>query len=131
MPGTITAFYFGDASRGREGNIDGARPYGTEQQGARLGRTASVGLYKPNAFGLYDTFGNVSEWCSDAYEADAYASRSQGAADPFVAAAKAKWRVVRDGSWRSAAGQARSAARRRMEAGLRDYELGFRVARDG
>ena len=27
--------------------------------------TVEVGLYRPNAFGLYDTFGNVNEWAVD------------------------------------------------------------------
>ena len=59
-------------------------------------RTAEVGRYQPNSFGLYDMYGNVSEWAEDCWN-DSYAgapsdgrARRQG---------NCSQRVVRGGSW--------------------------------
>lgn len=38
-------------------------------------RTSPVKSYPPNGYGLYDMAGNVWEWCSDIYSANAYASK--------------------------------------------------------
>ncbi len=69
-----------------------------------------VGLYKPNAWGLYDMHGNVCEYCLDWF---AKAMGSEAMVDP-VGPASGTWRITRGGCSFNAIGNAqncRSAAR--------------------
>lgn len=45
-------------------------------EGQRLGPHGPVKSYPPNGYGLYETGGNVWEWCSDWYRADGYVGRT-------------------------------------------------------
>jgi len=63
--GTLTATYFGDSLSSSQANFDGSIPLNGAEKGPNLGRTAEVGSYPGNAWGLHDTYGNLYEWCLD------------------------------------------------------------------
>ena len=88
--------------------------------------TAPVGRFEPNRFGLYDMHGNVYEWCNDWYNEKYYGiSPDVDPSGPTSGSA----RVLRGGSWMSAALFARSAYRRRWTPHAPDDIIGFRVVR--
>ena len=47
-------------------------------------KTHPVGEKKPNAWGLYDMHGNVSEWCQDLHDSGYYATSPIGRSDGCV-----------------------------------------------
>jgi formylglycine-generating enzyme required for sulfatase activity len=85
-----------------------------------------VGRYAPNAFGLYDTVGNVWEWTGDCWSDD-----YQGAPTDGSARRRDAWwhRVLRGGSWAFPARYVRSASRDGEGTGARFEVYGFRVLR--
>ncbi len=55
---------------------------------------------KPNAWGLYDMLGNVSEWTLDQYKEDSYAALSNSTeVNPWTKPTRLHPRTVRGGSW--------------------------------
>ncbi len=85
--------------------------------------TAATGSYLPNGWGLYDTHGNVWEWCLDWY-----AGSLAGGADPSGAVSSSH-RVVRGGSWNNTASGCRSASRSNGTPSDRRHNFGFRLVR--
>ncbi|MBT7013132.1 MAG: SUMF1/EgtB/PvdO family nonheme iron enzyme, partial [Planctomycetes bacterium] len=73
-----------------------------------IGTTCDVGNYAPNGYGLYDTAGNVWEWCNDWYSSSYYSS-SPGS-NP-TGPSSVSYRVIRGGSWLDSAVDLRSADR--------------------
>jgi len=122
--GTVSPFNTGTCLSNEQANYDWSLPYGVCKNtvSTSLGKTQAVGSYSPNAWGLYDMHGNVSEWCYDAY--DDYPTTPQ--IDPQGPIQGNAARMIRGGSWSQSADICRSAARFFSGNGYYDYN-GFRV----
>jgi formylglycine-generating enzyme required for sulfatase activity len=133
--GSKTTFYFGDdPSKMKEyawyfENSDGAYK--------------KSGQLKPNAWGLYDMYGNVAEWTSDLYVVDFY-SKPEASNNPYIKPTNHYPHVIRGGHWDDDADKLRSASRLSSKPELKQRDpqipksdwwltnapfLGFRVIR--
>ena len=90
-------------------------------------RTAPVGSFEPNLFGLYDMVGNVWEWVEDCYH-DSYDHAPQDGS-AWITGGDCRSRVVRGGSWWTEPFSLRSASRGRNTTFNPRNGLGFRVGR--
>ncbi|MGE0409564.1 MAG: SUMF1/EgtB/PvdO family nonheme iron enzyme, partial [Amphiplicatus sp.] len=117
--GTATPFSFGPVIEPSAANFDASHPYGAAAAKPR-GRTAPVGSYPANAFGLYDMHGNVWEWVADCWSE----SRAKSPAPPC------RRRVLKGGAWNTGGWRLRAAHRIPKEAGAREYDNGFRVVKE-
>ncbi|MBK1882870.1 formylglycine-generating enzyme family protein [Luteolibacter pohnpeiensis] len=134
--GTTTTYSFGD-------DVSKLGDYAWFAENSEF-QYQKVGTKKPNAWGLYDMLGNVSELVLDQYEADAYAKMKDGAANPWIPAANRYPTSVRGGNWDADPEMLRCAARLGTSAKLKARDpqlpksiwfftdapwLGFRIVR--
>jgi formylglycine-generating enzyme len=128
--GTVAPFNFGDSLNGDMANCNGKLSYDSEkgnhnsEDGTYRARLLAVGSFKPNAFGLFDMHGNISQWCSDWYEHDP--RRNEVAINP-IGPTTGERRVARGGSWYVGAVMCRSAERGGVEPNDANFDVGFRV----
>ena len=87
-------------------------------------RTAPVGSFKPNAFGLHDMLGNVVEWTCSQYKKSYDGSEQK-------CSVSADYYSLRGGSWLSGPGWVRAASRSSYGGpAYRGGLIGFRLAQD-
>ena len=113
--GSKTRFHFGDAD-------EDLGKYAWYKANSNK-KTHPVGKKKPNAWGLYDMYGNVREWCADWY-ADSYANAKP--IDP-QGPDSGSLRVLRGGGWIRTPAYCRSADRDWFQPVKRRSYDGFRV----
>jgi formylglycine-generating enzyme required for sulfatase activity len=130
--GTETNWFWGDSldGSGKYANIYGEHrldyKYPTEVLDGYNG-TAPVGSFLPNAYGLYDTAGNVFELVADWYQYD-YFSHSPASNPKGPDAGEGK--VVKGGGWNFCECYIRPANRQQQDVGARNSATGFRLALD-
>jgi formylglycine-generating enzyme required for sulfatase activity len=88
-------------------------------------QTQIVGQKQPNAWGVYDLYGNVWEWCSDLF--NRYPGGSVVDPQGPSLGLFGTFRIIRGGSYRTGGAHCRSANRAYDVGGERVNPIGFRV----
>jgi formylglycine-generating enzyme required for sulfatase activity len=88
-------------------------------------KTHTAATKKPNAFGLFDMYGNVWEWTQDCRNANYIGAPTEG--DAWTAG-DCGLRILRGGSWASGTSFTRAAVRSWFATSVRFDSSGFRVA---
>ena len=134
--GTQTIFYNGNQVHSDQYNFEASYPYLIEENYVHhrdstvvtsryRGRTINVDELAPNAFGLYNMLGNVSEWCFDYYgDYDL-----ENTVDP-AGAVSGHLRINRGGSYIDFGKHLRCAYRSVTNPIDPDQNLGFRICRN-
>ena len=140
--GTTTAWFWGSVDDGFGGVPEACLFANTHDQSSRqenrgfnwlehpcddgFPKTAPVGKFKPNPFGLYDILGNVREWVEDCFGLYKEAPRDGSPAQSN----EREQRVARGGAWLDGPTWTRAAYRIPLSANYVNYAVGLRVARD-
>ena len=132
--GSTTKYHFGndESQLCRFGNMEDADSTGDGWASHACSdgvgnRTAAVGRYQPNSYGLHDMHGNVWEWAQDCWNKSYESAPNDGSA---WTSGKCSQRVIRGGSWDYGPRNLRSANRSGGTRAVRTDFIGFRLAQD-
>jgi formylglycine-generating enzyme required for sulfatase activity/lipoprotein NlpI len=89
-------------------------------------KTAPVGSFQPNRFGIHDIYGNVAEWVEDCWNPDYRGAPTDGQA---WTSGQCGRRILRGGSWKSGPVEIRASSRVSLWKELRMNTSGLRVVR--
>lgn len=118
---TNTKYWWGDQIIPNVANCDGCGSVYDNK------KTAPVGTFVPNKFGIVDTLGNVYEWVEDCYSNSYNEASVDGLA--FVGQCDES-RVLRGGSWSTSYERLRSATRKKASPITQMDDYGMRIAKD-
>ncbi|MGZ3596910.1 MAG: formylglycine-generating enzyme family protein [Syntrophales bacterium] len=124
--GTTTPFYTGNCLSTDQANYNGNFPLTGCPKGEYRDKTVRIGSFAPNAWGLYDMYGNVWEWCQDWF--DDYSWMRSRLSDPSGPLSGTE-RVMRGGCWSDGAKYSRSAHRLYFKPTGATRYIGFRLVR--
>ncbi len=132
--GTTTKWYWGESEMGQCRYANGAdlqmKKHNSKWMVVECDdgyyQTAPVGSFQANAFGVFDTAGNVWEWVEDCHNANYKGAPTDGRA---WISGDCTHRVMRGGSWHHYSGHVRSAFRDWYDLDFQSFEDGVRVAR--
>ena len=119
--GTETAYPWGEDIGKNNANCIGC---GSQWDGKK---TAPVGSFKPNAFGLYDMVGNVEEWVEDCKHDNYIGAPTDGSA--WIDGGNCDLRVLRGGGYQSSPGDLLSGNHMHIGSNSSGGAVGFRVGR--
>lgn len=103
--------------------VDEANTKSADQDGP-----VAVGTYRPNGYGLVDMVGNVREMVADRWAP--FEGDPEQVLDNPVGPETGRWYVIKGGGWFSGRGCNHIANRNVLPSGWRDFNVGFRCAKD-
>jgi serine/threonine-protein kinase PpkA len=121
---TNSLFWWGNDVKEASGRANCRRGCNSKFSGLFGAKTAPVGSYPANGFGIYDTAGNVSEWVEDCFTENYTLHPKNGQA---MVVKSCSSRVVRGGSAKDNAERLANHIRDYHRAEIFDVHLGFRV----
>ncbi len=117
--GTSTLYPWGNSVGSNQANCRGCQSTWDNK------KTASVGSFKENRYGLHDMLGNVFEWTSDCWNPAYNGAPRDGSAWEQGDCSK---RVIRGGAWNHDVQDVRPALRHKESVDAREPSYGFRLA---
>ena len=132
--GTMTRYWWGDGNPGArrveniaDESVKHLLKVVMPHYNDGAGRTAPVGSYETNPWGLHDISGNVREWVADWYDENYY---EKSPSHNPIGPASGWYRLVRGGSWIDIPDYVRSASRKWLAPTYQSDAIGFRCAQD-